>query len=293
MGVVMIARQLVLSCLLVLKIGCAGQQALPAQALSQNDEGIRFLAAGDLETAGARFKLALEYNPHFVEALSNLGLVELELGNFSRARQLLTRARRINQDIAQPHHGLGVLAERSGDDDEASKHYRAALAIDPGFAPARASLARLLFDANLLYHAKLEFEKLTQLAPELPEGHVGLAETLIRLDRRGEAERIITEQTERFPGSPELQLLQARTELRNDLVANAIARLTQLTKREDSTTAQALAWLAVAEVARQRPRHAIGAAKRALQLDRESSVARHAIHLALEQLGDPRADEYK
>jgi len=93
------------------QLGCASQPPLPAAAIALNDEGIASLAAGNLEIAGARFKLALEYNPRFVEALCNLALVELELGNFSRAKQLLMRSRRINEDIAQPHHALGVLSQ--------------------------------------------------------------------------------------------------------------------------------------------------------------------------------------
>jgi Flp pilus assembly protein TadD len=71
---------------------CAGSAPLPAKALELNRAGVDALAAGDLETADARFSLALEYNPNFVDALTNQGLVELQRGNFERARQLLTRA---------------------------------------------------------------------------------------------------------------------------------------------------------------------------------------------------------
>ncbi len=278
---------------ILLLLGCSSRPPLPAQAVSLNNQGIQALASGDLETASARFQLALEYNPRFVEALSNQALVELERGNLTRAGQLLRRARRINPNIAQPHHALGVLAEREGRKDDASEHYRAALAIDPGFAPARLNLAHLLFDANLLYHAKLEFEKLIQAAPEAPEGYAGLAETLIRLGRRQEAEAIIAGQAERFPHSADLQLLVARTEMRNGDVGRAVERLVALTHGDDRTRMVALSWLAVAELARDRPRHAVGAAKRALELDENSPVARHALAQALEKLGDPRARLWK
>src|SRR5690606_28262316 len=136
-------------CLVVLWIvGCASSPPLPAKAVELNDQGTLALRSGDLETASARFEVALEYNPRFVEALTNLGLVELQRGNFDRAGTLLRRARRLNPDVAQPHHGLGVLEERRARRDRASKHYQAALAVDPGFAPARANLARLYFNAG-------------------------------------------------------------------------------------------------------------------------------------------------
>ena len=273
------------SLLALLVVCCSSRPPLPPEAIILNDEGIGFLARGDLETADTRFRLALEYNPHFVEALTNLGLVELERGNFTRAGQLLERARRINEHVAQPHHGLGVLAERVGDAASAAAHYRAALEVDPGFAPARLNLARLLFDANQLYHAKEEFSKLTQVAPDIAEAHAGLAETLIRLGRRVEAERIVATEAPRFPDSTGLQVLQARSELRRGQTERAIQRLRELTERSDADAALAFSWLAVAELTRHRPAHAIGAAKRALALERDSRVARHALEAALRELG--------
>ena len=95
-----------------LLIGCSAGAPLPPPAAALNRAGIEALERGDLETADARFSVALEYSPRFVDALVNLGLVELERGNFRRASVLFERARRLNPDVAQPHHALGVLAER-------------------------------------------------------------------------------------------------------------------------------------------------------------------------------------
>ena len=98
-------------------LGCAGAAPLPQKAIALNRAGAEALARGDLETADARLTLALEYSPRFVEALVNQGLLELQRGNFDRARELLTRARRLNADVAQPHHALGILAERQARPD--------------------------------------------------------------------------------------------------------------------------------------------------------------------------------
>lgn len=284
----MISGHLVqLGVLALLLAGCANRPPLPPQAILLNDQGIRYLARGNLEPAEARFQLALEYNPRFVEALCNLALVELERGNFDRASQLLRRALRANENIAQPYHGLGVLAERRGDRTAAADHYRAALAVDPGFIPARLNLARLLFEAHHYYHAKDEFTKLTELCPDCREAQVGLAETLIQLGRRDEAETLIEMLAPRFPDYPPLEVLEARVELRRGQTESAVRRLTPLTAGGDATAALALSWLAVAELIRHRPRAAIGAAKRALALDTSSRVARHALEAALQQLDRP------
>lgn len=286
-------QSLLLGLVLLSVFGCVSRPPLPPKAVELNNSGIRSLAEGDLEAAGASFTLALEYNPRFVEALSNLGLVELQRGNLTRAGQLLRRARRINPAVAQPHHGLGVLAEREGQPSQAARHYRAALAIDPGFIAARLNLARLLFEAGQLLHAKVEFEKLVRLDSESPVSHAGLAETLIRLGRHDEAETVIVEQAARFPDSAALQLLLARVELRRGAIEAAVSRLIKLTARRDVIGVSAFSWLAVAELARGRPRHAIGAAQRALALDKQASVARHALSVALERLGDPRANQWR
>src|SRR5437016_2981050 len=114
-----------------LSIACAGTAPLAPKAVDLNRAGTEALAHGDLETAEARFALALEYHPRFVEALTNLGLVEMQRGNLARARLHFERARRINADLAQPHHALGVLSERERHPDVAAEHYRDALKVDP------------------------------------------------------------------------------------------------------------------------------------------------------------------
>lgn len=270
-------------------LGCAGTAPLPPQAVALNRAGAEALAKGDLETADARFSLALEYSPRFVEALVNQGLLELQRGNFERARELLMRAQRLNADVAQPHHALGILAERQARPDEASRHYYEALAVDPGFAPSRANLARLLFDAGMLDEALIQFKRLSEVAPDSPEAAQGLAETLLRLGRVDEAEAITRSARERFPDSPELTVLAARSLLRQGNIDRAVELLSPLGYGKDDVAVSALGWLATAELLRGQPRLAVGAAKRALELEPTSPVATYAMAQALEALGDPAA----
>jgi tetratricopeptide (TPR) repeat protein len=268
---------------------CTGTAPLPPKAVALNRAGAEALARGDLETADARLSLALEYSPRFVEALVNQGLVELQRGNFDRARELFLRARRLNEDVAQPHHALGVLAERQARPDLASRHYYDALEVDPGFQPARTNLARLLFDAGLLEEALIQYKRLAEVTPASSEAPIGLAETLLRLGRIEEAEAITRAARQRFPDVPELTVLEARSLLRRGQIESAIQLLTPLGYGRDEIAASALSWLATAELLRDRPRSAIGAAERALALEPSSPVATYAMAQALEALGDPAA----
>ena len=273
----------------LLLAGCSGAAPLPPRAIELNAAGAEALARGDLETADARLSLALEYSPRFVEALVNHGLVEMERGNFDRARELISRARRLNADVAQPHHALGVLAEREQRRDDASRHYYDALAVDPGFAPSRANLARLLFDAGMLDEAQVQYKRLLEAAPDTPEPYVGLAQTLLRLGRVAEAEALTRAGRERFTDSAELTVLAARALLRRGETERALELLSPLGYGRDDTAAEALGWLATAELLRGEPRRAVGAARRALELDPAAPVATYAMARALEALGDPAA----
>jgi tetratricopeptide (TPR) repeat protein len=274
-------RLLRLLWLSVVLVACAGQAPLPSHALELNQAGAEALAQGDLETADARLSVALEYSPHFVEALVNLGLVDMQRGNFTRARTLLQRARRLNADVAQVHHALGVLSERERRPDLASQHYRDALAVDPGFFAARANLGRLLFDAGFFEDARLTFKKLVEVAPAAAAGHSGLAEALIRLGRVAEADAVVAEAARRFPEDAALVVLRARALLRQGDGEAARSLLLPLAESRDEFSARALAWLSAVELARGEPALAAAAARRALRLDPDDGLARHLLSRAL------------
>jgi tetratricopeptide (TPR) repeat protein len=274
-------RQLQLVWLGAVLVACAGQAPLPSHALELNQAGAEALAQGDLETADARLSVALEYSPHFVEALVNLGLVDMQRGNFTRARTLLQRARRLNADVAQVHHALGVLAERERRPDLASQHYREALAVDPGFFAARANLGRLLFDAGFFEDARLTFKKLVEVAPAAAAGHSGLAEALIRLGRVAEADAVVADAARRFPDDAALVVLRARALLRQGDSDGARSLLLPLAGKRDEFSARALAWLSAVELARGEPALAAAAARRALRLDPDDGLAHHLLSRAL------------
>jgi tetratricopeptide (TPR) repeat protein len=273
---------------------CAGTAPLAPKAVELNRLGADSLAKGDLETAGARFSLALEYHPRFVEALTNLGLVEMQRGNFERARILFERARRINADLAQPHHALGVLAERIARADIAAEHYREALKVNPGFGPSRANLGRMLFAAGRYHDAREQFLRLVEADPGEIQGALGLAETLIRLDRSDESDGVIARAKERFGDTPALLVLVARRELAKGNLDEAEQILSPLARAADDDVGRAAwSWLAAIHLARADYAKAFDAAERALALDKNDAVATYVVAAALCATGDPRAAAWR
>jgi Flp pilus assembly protein TadD len=281
---------LVLAILLLLVVpalaaGCATNPPLPVKALELNRDGAAALAAGDLETAEARIALALEYSPRFTEAWVNLGQIEEQHGNFELARRDFVKARHLNPDLPVGHHALGLLADREGHPVEAERYYRAALKVDPAFAPARINLARKLFERGAFDEAREHFLRLTQIAPDFPEGWTGLCEALLRVDRVDDARAVLRRARQTFGPLSTVLLLEARLLLRANAFAEAEERLVPLTRiasSEPATAAAAFAWLAIARLGKGDVPGATQAAERATALEPDDGVARYALRTARE-----------
>ena len=222
-----------------------------------------------------------EYSARFVEAWVNLGYVELRRGNFEQAGRDFAKARDLNPDIPAPHHALGVLAEKEGRGAEAEKSYRAALRVDPGFAPARANLARRLFARGQYEDAREQFQRLERVAPDSVMGFAGDAETLLQLGREADAEAVVARARERIGDLPALMLLVGRERIARGEWNDAEAALAPLVGDADRSQACA-AWASIAagrSGLRDGP-GALAAARAALAIDRDDEMARFALALA-------------
>jgi len=62
---------------------------------------------------------------------------------FKEAMEILKRAISLEPLKAEPHNLMGALLEILGEMDEAKKHYRAALVMNPGYLPAQTGLVRV------------------------------------------------------------------------------------------------------------------------------------------------------
>ena len=75
--------------------------------------------------------------------MNNMGLVLIELGRFEEALRPLARAVQLDSSVAVFRNNFGMALERTGHFVAAAESYRAAVAIDPGYAKATASLSRI------------------------------------------------------------------------------------------------------------------------------------------------------
>jgi tetratricopeptide (TPR) repeat protein len=265
-----------------LLVGCAAPVPLSPKAVELNRMGAIALAAGDVEIAEVRFALAIEYHPRFTEAWVNLGLVEMSRGNLGLAKKDFEKARDLNEDRPTPHHALGLLFDKEGQSVVAEHHYREALKVDPGFAPARANLGRILFQRGAFHDAREQFERLTEVAPESMEGWAGLTESLVRLGREEDADEVLARGRARIGDVPELRVLVARQLLRRRAFAAAEELLAPLTFHPDPTRqGAAWSWICVARLGEGRADEAVAAAREALLVGGADPLAAYAMRAAL------------
>ncbi|HJL45058.1 MAG TPA: tetratricopeptide repeat protein, partial [Polyangiaceae bacterium LLY-WYZ-15_(1-7)] len=144
--------------------------ALPPPATAHNAAGVRHLGAGDLDAAEARFRIALEYHPRFVEARANLGAVALERGELAEAERHLRLAVHLDPEFDEAWANLGVLHARRGELEAAAEALETALAIDPGLTDARRNLGDVWIRLGRFAEARAQLMRLVELhaAPSAP-----------------------------------------------------------------------------------------------------------------------------
>lgn len=163
---------------------------------------------------------------------------------FTAALEEYTAAQEHNADRPESHVNLGNLAAQRGDAAAATAHYRTAMAVDPGFAPAYVNLADLqntlgqhqdaeaslrqglqhLPNTAVLHHAlgltyarqknlRAAGEELgaaVKLDPNNSRYVYVYALSLAELGQRAEARRVVRDALQRLPADPALLELQSQ-----------------------------------------------------------------------------------
>lgn len=245
-----------LSLLFALEISGCASHPLQREAAALNTRAAQQLARGDADGAEASLHVALEYNPRYAEAHSNLGLVALTRGRPAEAIPHLTRAVQLNPDFAEAWNNLGVAHQRlaplsgpSPEIDGALRAFRAALAINPGLTDARVNLVRVLLrtrSPETLDQAR----RLVQLTDAEPTGAVAnmlRAEAALMADQIEEAHASADEALRRAPDDPEARLVAARVQLARGMRAEGITALEALVDAAPVAN-EARVWLSAARL---------------------------------------------
>ncbi len=88
-----------------------------------------------------------------IEACYEHGAQLKESGDLAGAECCFRRILEQYPDLPDPQHSLGVVLQMEGRPREAIEHYKAAIALDPGFVQARYNLANALVQSGMSYEA--------------------------------------------------------------------------------------------------------------------------------------------
>lgn len=142
---------------------------------------------GQVLEAHHLYRQVLEQDPRNPEALHNLSMLEIDLGNTDAAAALIKRLLAINPNFVPAHYNLALARQRAGDLDGALMSYRAALAREPNHALSLYNSAVILRGNGRLAEALRAYQTLARVEPQWSDALVNHAEVLLELGRPADA----------------------------------------------------------------------------------------------------------
>ena len=100
-------------------------------AKSSYERARRSHKEGDLQDAKRLYEETLRRDPDHVEALNNLGVIDIREKNYPAALKRLKEAVRLRPGYADPHYNLACLYALKGDIKEGVSHFKRAAALNP------------------------------------------------------------------------------------------------------------------------------------------------------------------
>ena len=175
------------------------------ESLSQQGD---FLAARRLyERAEKAYRQALESDPQHVPALLNLADLYRVLERDVEARTVLATAIASASAQAAPHHALGLLETRAGNQQVALRHLERAAALETEGIRYRYVYAIALHDRGDARAALEVLRSLLDAAPGNPDVLLALVNYSRNSDRIEDARRYANELRKLFPGDPAIRHL--------------------------------------------------------------------------------------
>jgi tetratricopeptide (TPR) repeat protein len=145
--------------------------------------------------ARAAYERALELDPGFAAAWTNLGGLLAEAGDIEGARDAFDQALACDPDQPEAQCNLAELALRDGDTEVAISGFRRVLVAVPDFADAHYGLARALLAVGGRGQALAHLERFCSAAERLP-----VAERDAELERRYRGAQRVVERLRRELG---------------------------------------------------------------------------------------------
>lgn len=134
--------------------------------------------AGRLEQAESLYRQVLDAFPENEDALHFLGVLAYQLEEHDTAIELISKAVRINPNLAEAHYNLGKVFEAQGKIDEAVDSYRRTIAINPGVGEAHYNLAIAFANMGKLDEAVASYRRAIAINPKDADAYYNMGNAL-------------------------------------------------------------------------------------------------------------------
>ena len=119
-------KKLLIPVLLVVFLGCAGQEAR-----RWNNEGVALIQLGRYEEALKAYDKAIELNPNDAVTWCNKGVVLRVFGRYEEALKAYDKAIELKPDLAEAWYGKGCVYFLKGDKRNALENLSKAIELNP------------------------------------------------------------------------------------------------------------------------------------------------------------------
>jgi superkiller protein 3 len=161
------------------------------------------------DEAEKSFARARDLDPKFAPAVAYLGMTHERRGRLDEAVALYERALALDERLAAAHFlaAEAILKRTPAAETRAETHLKRAVELDPKFAPARVSLAKIYMRRDRVAEAADQLQQAVASEPTLAAAHYQLGRALMRLKRNAEGQaalaeskRLVDAQREQGPG---------------------------------------------------------------------------------------------
>lgn len=270
--------------------------AVPPEAHAEYLKGRHFLAkldAAAFNEARNHFEWSLDLDPTFAPAWSGLAsafnqltsITALPAGEaYPRARAAAERALELDPDLAEAHAALAMtLSMYYWDTDGAERHFRRAIALDPGSARARRSYATHLRNLGRFDEALAQIEHAQSVDPFFAFSYVEEGLTLYCARRYDEALDRFQHFVLVAPGLTHAHVFIALVRAEKGQYHQALEALDEMDPQRTNPDAHAIRGIVYARMGRIDDARRMLAALEALSKEPRAVSAFHmaAIHVAL------------